>query len=80
MIEVLEKEYHDGELIWKGTISIVGGKVKFNIEDKELLDTVSSAPPRVIKRGAQYYLDYILGRFMFSSTIIMREVGEKPSR
>jgi len=73
MIDVLTKEYQDGEFTKAGTIDLVDGKVVFDIKDKELLGIISSAPPKVIKAGGERYLDHIKAQFAFSSTILLAE-------
>jgi len=74
MIEVLTSDEWGGDFVLRGTIDVVRGKVKFNIKDKDLLETIRSAPPEVVNEGAEAYLSYICGRFALSSTIVLKKV------
>lgn len=55
-----------------GTIEVIGNKLVISIEDKDLKDVLSSSPYDLLTEGKEAY-DFLIGRFMFSSTIMFKE-------
>jgi hypothetical protein len=76
MIEFYSYDFEN--LTFKGTMAIVDGVLKFDIEDKGFLFSVANGPPDVMNGDPEKYYDFAIGQRMMSSTIIMKEVEDKP--
>lgn len=55
-----------------GTVSIVDGKLKFDIPNKELLEDLKGYP----EDDPKAFMENLIARLMFSSTVILKEEPE----
>ena len=67
-------------LVFEGTMEIVDGVLKFDIEDKDFLFSVANGPSDIMNGDPEKYYDFVIGQRMMSTTIIMKEVEDKPQK
>ena len=78
MIEFYSYDFEN--LTFKGTMAIVDGVLKFDIEDKDFLFSVANGPSDIMNGDPEKYYDFVIGQRMMSTTIIMKEVEDKPQK
>lgn len=73
MVISVHTGYGEKKLKKMGTVSIVDGKLKFDIPDKNFLEGVIKGYP---EDDPKVFLDNLIARFMFSSTVVLKKEHE----